>query len=571
MKNFKLNLLLFAVAAFALSSCGGLSKMVENASAVDYNVQPSPLETHGGEVEVTINTTFPEKYFNKKAIVTATPVLKYDGGQTEFEATILQGESVEANNKVIPFDGGSYSYTGKIPYSAEMLKSELVIEMSAQIKDKEPVLVPGIPVAIGVVATPTLVNNVPQAILMGDKFERVIPATYNAEILYNINKSDVRNSELKKDDVKELAEQVKAANADERIEIKGAKVSAYASPDGEIDLNTKLSENRGKSAEKYLKNTLKKLKVKEADTQDFLQVASTAEDWDGFKELMEASQIKDKELILRVLSMYSDPVVREKEIKNIAEAFKEVETEVLPQLRRSQMYIDVNKIGYSDAELDSLAIANPDTLNVEELLYAATLTEDNAAKLAIYEKAAAKYPECIRAFNNIGYVQLALGETAAAKTAFESAAAIKDLDVVKNNLGAIAIIEGDLAKAEELLTSAMSAGDAVNYNLGIIKIKQGDYTAAVNYFGNKPSYNAGLAQLLNGETDKALTTLGELDEAADVAYLKAVAGARAGREEVVLNNLRRAIELNSDNKAYALKDVEFRNYVASEGFAAIVE
>jgi tetratricopeptide (TPR) repeat protein len=571
MKNLKLNLLLIAAATIVLSSCGGLSKMVDNANSIDYKVQPSPLETHGGDVEVTINATFPEKYFNKKAIVTATPVLQYDGGQTEFEPTTLQGESVEANNKVIPYAGGSYSYTGKIPYNADMLKSRLVIEMSAQIGDKDPLEIPGIQVAVGVIATPTLVMVDPKAILMGDKFERVIPETYDAEILYTINKYDVRNSELKKADVKELADKLAAAKKDERVDIKGAKVSAYASPDGALDLNEKLSGNRGKSAEKYLKSTLKKLKVQEADASDFLQVVSTAEDWDGFQKLMAASDIKDKELILRVLSMYSDPVVREKEIKNIAEAFEEIKVSVLPQLRRSQMFIDVAKIGYSDSELDSLAKVNPDTLNIEELLYAAALTENNEAKLAIYQKAAAKYPESIRAKNNVGYVQLQLGNVAEAKSAFEAAKAIKEIDIVKNNIGAIALMEGELATAEQLFTSSMGAGDVVNYNLGIIKIKQGDYASAVNYFGNKPSFNAALAQLLNGETEKALTTLGQVEESAMVAYLKAVAGARAGREEVVLNNLRRAIELDGALKAYALKDAEFSKFVASEGFIAIVK
>ncbi|HBH50191.1 MAG TPA: hypothetical protein DDX98_16215 [Bacteroidales bacterium] len=571
MKNFKLNLLLIAVATIVLSSCGGLSKMVENAQTLDPKVNPNPLESVGGEVEVTVNVTFPEKYFNKKAIVTATPILKYDGGQTEYEPTTLQGESVEANNKVIPFAGGSYSYTGKIPYKSEMLKSQLVLEMTAQIGDKEPVNIPALPMATGVVATEMLVQVDPKGIAMGDKFERVIPETYDAEILYVINKYNVRKTELKKDEVVELADKVKAANENERVEIKGAKVSAYASPDGEVDLNTKLSDNRGKSAQSYLEKTLKKLKVAEADADDFLKVVTTAEDWDGFKKLMEESDIKDKELILRVLSMHSDPVVREKEIKNIAEAFEEIKVSVLPALRRSQMFIDVDKVGYSDIELDSLAKANPDTLNLEELLYAATLTDDNAAKLAIYSKAAEKHPECVRVKNNIGYVQLAEGNVAEAKAAFEEAKAIKEIDIVKNNLGAVALIEGDLATAEQLFTSSMGAGDVVNYNLGIIKIKQGDYAAAVNYFGNKPSFNAGLAQVLNDETEKALGTLGQLEEDAMVAYLKAVAGARAGREEVVLNNLRRAIELDGELKAHALKDAEFRNFVASEGFAAIVE
>ncbi len=575
MKNLKLNLLFIAVAAIVFGGCKGLSKMVDNASTVQYKVQPSPLETHAGQVEVTINTTFPEKYFNKKAVVTATPVLKYEGGQTEFEPTVLQGEKVEANNKVIPYAGGSYSYTGKIPYKPEMLKSELVIQMSAQIKDKTPVEIPGIPVAIGVIATPTLVQVDPQAILIGDKFVRETPESYNAEILYVINKYDVRNSELKKDEMKALNQQITEASKSDRYALKGAKVSSYASPDGAEDLNAKLSENRGKSAEKYLSTTLKKLKIEEADQAEFLKVVSTAEDWDGFKKLMEQSTIKDKDLILRVLSMYNDPAVREKEIKNIAEAYGEIKDDVLPKLRRSQMIIEASKVGYSDDELKALSKSNPDTLNVEELLYAANLETDNAAKLALYQKAADKYPTDIRPINNVGYVNLQMGNTAEAKAAFEKAKTIEDNDVVKNNLGAIALIEGDLAKAEELFTAAMSAGDAVNYNLGIIKIKQGDYKSAVNYFGNKPSFNAALAQLCNNETEKSLTTLDQIGETdcAWVYYLKAVAGARAGREEVVLTNIRLAVEKDkkSEIKAYAVKDCEFRNYVATEGFAAIVQ
>lgn len=547
--------------------------MVENSSTVGYDVTPSPLETHGGEVEVTIKTTFPEKYFNKKVVVTATPIIKYEGGQTEFESTVLQGESVEANNKVIPYTGGDYTFTGKVPYNDEMLKSELVVEMSAQIKDNEPVPIPGIKVADGVIATSTLVKNEPKAILMGDKFQRIIPETYGAEILYVINKADVRNSELRKDDIKAFQEKVSVASDDSTIEVKSAKISSYASPDGEYDFNEKLSGKRGTSAERYLTRTLKKLKVQGYDVEGFLNTVETAEDWEGFKEKMEASDIQDKELILRVLSMYSDPAVREKEIRNIAEAFEEIKDKVLPDLRRSQLMIDVDNIGYSDEQIAALIKENPDTLNLEETLYAATLTDDNNEKLRIYKIAAEKHPECVRAINNVGYVSMQLGDVAGAKAAFEKAKSIKEVDVVKNNLGAVALVQGDLETAEQYFTAAMSAGDAVNYNLGIIKVKQGDYTAAVNYFGNKPSFNAALAQLLNGDVDKSITTLGELGESDDamVYYLKAVAGARGGKDEVVINNLRLAIEKDADLKAYAKKDAEFMKYASNEAFVGIVE
>jgi len=573
MKKLTLNLLTLGVAAIVLSSCGGLSKMVENSSTVKYDVTPSPLETHGGEVEVTIKTSFPEKYFNKKAVVIATPVLKYEGGQTEFEATTLQGEGVEANNKVIPYLGGDYTFTGKIPYSPEMLKSELVVEMSAQIKDKEPIPIPGIKIADGVIATSTLVKVDPKAVLLGDKFQRITPETYDAEILYTINKSDIRNTELKKDQVKDFQSKIKTAANDSTIQIKGAQISSYASPDGAYDLNEKLSGNRGTSAERYLTRTLKQMKVDGYDVEGFLKSIETAEDWDGFKKLMEASSIQDKELILRVLSMYSDPAVREKEIKNIAQAFDEIKVEVLPKLRRSQMNLQVENIGYSDEEITALAQSNPDTLNVEEILYAATLTNDNAEKLRIYTVAAKNFPNDVRTSNNVGYVNLQMGNLADAKAAFEAAKAVNDNDVVKNNLGAIALMEGDMTTAEQLFTSAMGAGDVVNYNLGIIKIKQADYTAAVNYFGNTPSFNAALAQLLNKDVDKSLTTLGELGDTDDamVYYLKAVAGARGSKDEVVINNLRKAVEKDASLKAYAKKDAEFMKYAANEAFTGIVE
>jgi len=574
MKKIKRNYLTSIVAAaFLLSSCGGLNKMVDKSTDVSYQVQPNPLEMHAGEVEVTVDTKFPEKYFNKKVVVVATPVLKYEGGQTEFESTTLQGEKVEANNKVISYDGGEYSYTGKIPYTDEMLRSGLYVEMSAQIKEKTPIEIPGIKIADGVIATPALVAINPKTILIGDKFQRIIPESYDADIHYVINKSNVRDSELNAEDIVALQGKIKEASKAEREEFKGASISAYASPDGPYDLNEGLAEDRQESAQRYIKRILKKAEVSEAEAEEFLSLKFTPEDWEGFKKLMEESDIQDKELILRVLSMYSDPVVREKEIKNIAAAFEEIAEKVLPKLRRSMLNINIDKIGYSDEEIAELAKTNPDTLNLEEMLYAATLTEDLDEKLAIYQKAAENYPECFRAKNNVGHVYVKLGKVEEAKEAFMAAKELKENDIIKNNLGAIALLEGDLAKAEELFTSAMGAGDVVNYNLGIIKIKQADYDAAVNYFGNEPSFNAALAQLLNGDTEKSLNTLNQLGDVdcPMVYYLKAVASARSDREEGVLNNLRTAVGKKSELKEHAKKDLEFAKYSENEAFTSIVE
>ncbi len=561
------------VAAFLLSGCGGLNKMVDKTSDVSYQVQPNPLEMHAGEVEVTIDTKFPEKYFNKKAVVTATPVLKYEGGQAEFESTILQGEKVEANNKVISYLGGGYSYTDKVSYNDEMLSSELYIEMSAQIKDKTPVEIPGIKIADGVIATPALVAVNPKTILIGDKFQRIIPETVDADIHYVINKSVVRDSELSAEDVIALQNKIKEASKEERQELKGASISAYASPDGEYDLNEGLAEDRQESAERYLSRVFKKAKVEQAEAEEFLKVKFTPEDWDGFKKLMEESDIQDKELILRVLSMYSDPAVREKEIKNISAAFEEIAEKVLPKLRRSMLNINIDKIGYSDEEIAELVKTNPDTLNLEEMLYAATLTDNLEEKLAIYQKASENYPQCFRAKNNVGHVYMGLDKVAEAKEAFLAAQTIKDNDIIKNNLGAVALKEGDLTTAEQLFTSAMGAGDAVNYNMGIIKIKQADYSAAVNYFGNTPSFNAALAQLLNGDTEKSMATLNELGDVdcPMVYYLKAVASARGDKEEGVLNNLRTAVGKKAELKEHAKKDLEFAKYAENEAFGSIVE
>jgi Flp pilus assembly protein TadD len=575
MKKTKLNYLtIISLAAVILSGCAGLTKMRDNSSEVQYQVKPNPLEMHAGEVKVSGDVTFPEKYFNKKAIVVATPVLKYEGGETAYPATTLQGEKVEANNKVIPYDGGNFSYSGTIPYNPAMMKSELVINYSARIKEgDEPVEFGSVKIADGVKATPALVKVDPQTLNLKDNFQRIIPESYTADIHYVINKADVRKTELKAEDIVAFEQKLADAKADSSKQIKAAKISAYASPDGALDLNEKLSTNRETSAEKYFKKALLDKQITEAEAQGFLSMMTTPEDWEGFKALMEKSSIQDKELILRVLSMYSDPVVREKEIKNISAAYKEIADEVLPQLRRSVMSVNVDVIGKSDEQLLKLGLTDPKSLELEEVLYAATLTSNLNEKASIYKAATEKFPTCVRAANNLGQVYLQLGKTADAKASLDRAKSLNDNVTVKANLGAVALAEGDLKTAEDLLTSAMSAGDAVSYNLGIIKIKQGDYAAAVNYFGNKPSFNAALAQLLNGSNDKALATLNQMGDVKDawVYYLKAVANARGGVADGVVGNLRQAISLDSSIKAYAAKDAELLKFADNEAVKALLQ
>ena len=545
--------------------------MKKDAPNVKYDVTPQVLEAHAGEVSVAVKGTYPEKYFDKKTILELTPVIKYEGGETALNSITIQGESVEDNNPVINASGGSFSYSDKTAFKEDMRVSELEVRIKGTRGNKTVDFDP-VKLADGVIATSTLTVVKPKPVMLKDNFKRIIPNTKEAQILYLINRAEVRPAELRKEEVVALRDFIAEASKDERIQLKEAGITSYASPDGPIDLNEKLSNNRKETANKVLTDEVKKAKVEEAATPNFYNTKSVGEDWEGFKELMEASDVKDKELILRVLSMYSDPVVREKEIKNISAAYEEIAVKVLPQLRRSVLAINYEKIGYSDEEILEIWTSGEDKLNLEELLYGATLTEDWDAKLAMYEKAAEKYPGCFRAHNNIGYVHMKQKNTEGAKLAFEAAQKIGDNDVAKNNLGAVALVEGDLVKAEEYFTSVSKASDETNYNLGIISLINGDYVKASNFFGNNCNVNSGLARLLNNQVDDAYRLLNCIEEPGAMAYyLKAVIGARKQDNTILFDNLRTAVEKDGSLKAYAKKDMEFAKYFQDSTFRSIVE
>lgn len=580
MRNIK-NFAIFILAAAVLSSCGGLNKMVKDSALVNYKVTPEVLEMHGGEVDLTVDVNYPVKYFNKKAVVTLTPVVRFEGGEAALDPLVVQGEDATENNKVISYDGGgkaSISHT--FPYEDEMMKSELYVSVSAAIKDKTADL-GEVKLADGIIVTPLLVQNNPKVILFDNNFKQIVPESYEADIKYVINRADVRTSEMKKDEITGLNETLKATSTNERLDLKGIEISAYASPDGELDLNTKLADKRQQTANKYLSGQLKKSDVEVAD--ELLSMMSTPEDWEGFKKLMEASNIQDKEMILRVLSMHSDPVVREQEIKNLTAAFEVIKEEILPQLRRSKFTVNMDKIGWSDEELLALIESNPDTLVLEELLYTATLVEDNEAKAAIYMKAIEVSPGCLRAHNNLGVVLYNMGwsgDAAAqfmedAAESFGKAKAIKEHDIIMNNLGAIALRAGDIEDAKALFTASMGAGPKVNYNLGIVSIMQGDYEAAVNYFGSEPSFNAALAKYLKGDSEGAWRMAANLEKRGGMGYyLLAVIAAGQDKPEAAYENLQLAVE-NCGSAQYikdrAKKDLEFAKLFETPEFKAIVE
>ena len=546
--------------------------MQEMATDVKYTVTPEVLEAHADKVDVKIDVKYPAKYMNKKAILTATPVLKYEGGETAYEPKKLQGEAVEANNQVINSKtGGSVSYSGTVDFNEDMMLSDLVVRVSAELKGKT-LDFEDYKIAEGVIATPKLVVVNPKPVMVGDKFQRVIPDSYMADIMYLINRAEVRTNEIKAEDITAMKKFIEDANADERTDLKGIELKAYASPDGELDLNEKLVAKRQTSAERFLTREMKKAEVKGTDKEGFLAKTLTAEDWEGFKTLMEASDIQDKELILRVLSMYNDPVVREKEIKNISKAFEAIAEEILPKLRRATYTVNVDKIGYSDEELVALWKSDPDKLNLEEILYTATLVKDKKTKLAVYTKASENHPKCFRAINNVGYMNILLGDTKAAKVALDKAKGMMDNDIVNNNLGCVALMDGDVSAAKELFTASMGAGDVVNYNLGIIAVMEGDYEAAANYFGATAEINTALVKLLRDDLEGALATINSVDcDCAPKYYVKAVIAANQDKEELALEMIKAAAEKSEKLKARAKVDMEFAKYFENDAFKAIVE
>jgi tetratricopeptide (TPR) repeat protein len=378
---------------------------------------------------------------------------------------------------------------------------------------------------------------------------------------------------MDKEEITDLNETLQATNDNERLDLKGIEISAYASPDGELDFNAKLADKRETSANQYLSGQLKKSDIEVAE--ELMSMMSTPEDWEGFKNLMEASNIQDKDMILRVLSMHSDPVVREQEIRNLSAAFEVIKVEILPQLRRSKFTVNMDKIGWSDAELKDLFSSNPDTLVLEELLYTATLFDDNETKLAVYTKATQTDPGCLRAHNNRGAVLYDMGQLDEAEAAFKAAKAIRDHDIINNNLGAIALKNGDVAAAKEAFTASMGAGPDVNYNLGIVAIMEGEYEAALNYFGNEASQNAALAMYLSGDSEGAWRTNANLERVGGMGYyLQAVIAAGQDKPEAALENLKLAVENCMDPqyiKDRAVKDLEFAKLFETPEFKAIVE
>ena len=556
--------LLMAMVVALFSSC---SKKMGELSADYFTVTPQVLEAVGGKVPATINGKFPEKYFNKKAVVEVTPVLKWNGGEAKGQPATFQGEKVEGNDQTISYKmGGSYTMKTSFDYVPEMAKSELYLEFKATV-GKKTVTIPAVKVADGVISTSEMLEQTLGSANPAngdDAFQRIIKEKHDANIMFLIQQANVRASELKT--AKEFGKEVKNIDEAENKKISNIEISAYASPDGGVGLNTTLAENREGNTTKMLSKDLKKAKIDAP-----IDAKYTAQDWEGFQELVSKSNIQDKELILRVLSMYQDPAQREQEIKNISSVYKTLADEILPQLRRSRLTLNYEIIGKSDEEIAKLASSNPSELNVEELLYAATLTNDPAKQEAIYTQATKQFPNDYRAFNNLGKLAYQAGNVDKAESYFKKAASVNASPEVNMNLGLISLIKGDKAAAETYFGKAAGTKE-LGESMGNLYIAQGQYERAVNSFGDSKTNSAALAQILAKDYNKAKNTLANVERPdAYTDYLMAVLGARTNNSSMVTSSLKSAVAKDSSLAKKAASDLEFAKYFTNADFMSIIQ
>ena len=550
----KLYLPLVALLVLALSSCGKMGEL----SADYFTTNPEVLEAVGGKVPVTITGKFPEKYFKKNAIVEVTPVLRWEGGEAKGQPATFQGEKVQGNDQTISYKtGGTYTMKASFDYVPEMAKSELYLDFKIK-KGKKEYTIPSVKIADGVIATselPTVASA--NAAYAPDKFQRIVAQKKEAQIMFLIQQANLRASELKSEGIKDFNKQVVMVNGDTKnYKLNNIEVSAYASPDGGVELNTGLAENRQNNTEKYLNKELKKGKI-----ETTVDTKYTAQDWDGFQDLVSKSNIQDKDLILRVLSMYQDPEQRETEIKNISSVYKTLADEILPQLRRARLTANYDVIGRSDEEINAAFDAKEDSISADELLYAATLTQDKARQEAIYKRAIEKYPNDYRAYNNLGMMAYANGDLAAAENYFkQSISKNANAPEANTNMGYIELVKGNVAAAETYLSKSTGANTA-NEALGNLYIKQGQYDRAVQAFGDTKTNSAALAQILAKDYNKAKNTLNAVKNPdAYTDYLMAIVGARTNNADLVKSSMAKVAQKDAALAAHAQIDREFAKY-----------
>ena len=545
--------ILSAASVLMMSSCSKLGAL----SADNFTVTPNPLETQAGQVPATINGTFPEKYMKKKAVVTVTPELRYADGQVaKGNSATFQGEKVMGNDQTISYKvGGRYTMKTAFNYVPDMQKSEMYLTFDARIGKKQQ-KVPAVKVANGVIATSELYKKTlasESGIIAPDTFQRVNEKKQEANIKFLINQANIRKSELKNNSVQEFVQMLKKINADrEGFNIQNVEIQAYASPEGGVKFNDQLAGKRQNESEKYVKGTLKHNKVN-AD----IDAHYTAQDWDGFQKLVAASNLQDKDVILRVLSMYEDPQEREQQIRNMSAGFRELADGILPELRRSRLIINYETIGRSDEQIEQQYKDDAAKLSADELLYLATFDKTPAEQEAIYTKTTQIYDKDYRAYNNLAALALAKGDKATAQKYAEKAASLgSDTPEAQANMGLLALVNGNVQDAERAISKSANS-ENVKAALGALNIAKGNYAQAEQYFGKTNSNTAALAQLLNKNYAAAAKTLDKVQNPnAMTDYLHAVVAARRGNKFAASSYLKEALQKDPSLKQYAENDLE---------------
>lgn len=555
MRSTKSLIFMAAASAFVLSSCSKLGKLTDE----NFTVIPTPLELVGGEVPATINGTFPVKYMKKKAVVTVTPVLKYEGGESVGQSATFQGEKVEGNGTTVSYKmGGVYAMKSSFTYEEPMMKSDLYARFDAKLGNKT-VSIPEVKIGYGVLATSNLLSrcNINGA-TAPDAFQRIMEQKQEANIKFLINQANLRASELSTVSIKDLGKILREINDNEETRaLQNIEVSAYASPDGKLSFNEKLAEKRQNVSADYLKKELKKIKMNaDVDTK------FTAEDWDGFQELISKSNLQDKEVILRVLSMYKDPEEREQQIRNMSEVFTDIKESILPELRRARLIVNYEVIGRSDDQILAQFSEDPSKLSVEELVYGANkLVTNGATRQQWNQTIAQQYPSDYRALNNMAQQAIANGNSKQAKNYLKQASSINNSAAeVNTNLALLALKDGDIAAAERYLAKG-SGSDTFKEVMGNLNIAKGNYTQAAADLAGVKSNSAALAQILAKDYTSAKNTLASIKNAdAITSYLQAILAARIGDASTVTSALASAIRQDASLAKRAANDYEFVKY-----------
>lgn len=555
-KKMKKTQILLAGVMVLVTSCGGGLKPL---SADNFKVDPNPLEAEGGQVLATINGLFPEQYMNRKAVVTVTPELRYtqNGVQqtAKGQSATFQGEKVMGNDQVISYLlGGHYTMKTAFPYEAAMQQSDLYLTFDAKVGEKA-VKVPAVKIAEGVVATSELYHQTvatAQPCVAPDAFQRITEQRLDANVKFLIQQAELRKSELQSNSVQDFVRLLQQIARDqEGLNLSNVEISAYASPDGGVKLNEQLANKRQQNTESYVRQQMKNANLEGGVSSEY-----TAQDWEGFQELVKASNIPDKDVILRVLSMYQDPQEREQQIKNLSQGFKELADGILPELRRARMTINYEVIGRDDEQIFSQYEQDASKLSVEELLYAASIARTDSEKEDILKTTNRLYANDARALNNLGVLALQQGKKEEAQRYFQQAQTVQQLPESSANLGLLALQAGDLQQAENLIAKSAGAS-GLSEALGNLHLAQGNYALAQQDFGYRPSNSAALAQLLNKDYARAQQTLKNVKNGDAVTdYLAAIVQARQGNNDAAASFLRSALQKDPSLKSYAEKDLE---------------